>query len=224
MTVMRTVTGWWRTGPGRRRVWGKDFAKLAPHVRPEYVEALFGAPAFELLVDAQRLTGDGVSSELEWSDFTVTERVWPLAEDGYLVTWSSVSEVHAYSLTTTSHSFKPRIRVGSTWFSNGEFTNVRLGRTRLTDLSRALNHTSIHEVASWKGARRHDYYESYYFGNAGNYQTWSCGVSGAGYSAGEAGAMDSLGPDGSPSCGVTSSSNYPRSGSGSWPTSVRTRS
>ncbi|MFE5891799.1 ETEC_3214 domain-containing protein [Streptomyces sp. NPDC056462] len=191
LTLIGTVTEWWKKGPGRRRTWTKNFKRLAPGVRPAYVEALFGEPAFELTVPVLSLTpGQG-------SRLSVTEQVWPLATEGYLTTWGSESAVVAYSLTTTSKRFKPKIRIGSSWYSNGPAMNVRLGRTRLAQVSNALDLPHPEEIASWKGARRHEYYETYYFGNPGHYMTWMCGVSGTGYRAGEAGAMERLGPENS---------------------------
>jgi hypothetical protein len=208
MTFVRTVTGWWRTGPGRRRVWARDFAKLAPHVRPEYVEALFGAPAFELAASARTITIDGTEDSVllfglvedrslasTWSDEGVRERVWLLGADGYLTTWSGDEGLIAYSLTTSSRRFHPKIRVGATWGTNGGFCDVTLGRTRLAAVGNALSTEHPDEIVSWRGARRHEYYETYDFGNLSNYQTWACGVSGTGYRAGEAGAVGRLGPD-----------------------------
>ncbi|MET9829172.1 ETEC_3214 domain-containing protein [Streptomyces sp. NPDC006385] len=191
LTLIGTVTEWWKKGPGRRRTWTKNFKLPAPGVRPAYVEALFGEPAFELTVPVLSITpGEG-------SRLSVTERVWPLATESYLTTWGSESDVVAYSLTTTSKRFKPKIRIGSSWYSNGPALNVRLGRTRLAQVSSALDLPHPEEIASWKGARRHEYYETYYFGNPGHYMTWMCGVSGTGYRAGEAGAMERLGPENS---------------------------
>lgn len=83
LTLIGTVTEWWKKGPGRRRIWTKNFKQLAPGVRPAYVEALFGEPAFELTVPVLSITpGEG-------SRLSVTERVWPLATEGYLTTWGS---------------------------------------------------------------------------------------------------------------------------------------
>lgn len=191
LTLMGTVTKWWKKGPGRRRTWTKNFKQLAPCVRPAYVEALFGEPAFELWVPVLSITPDKGSRP------GLTERVWPLATEGYLTTWSGESDVVAYSLTTTSKRFKPKIRIGSSWYSNGPALNVRLGRTRLAQVSDALDLPHPQEIASWKGARRHEYYETYYFGNPGHYMTWMCGVSGTGHRAGEAGAMERFGPENS---------------------------
>jgi hypothetical protein len=106
LTLIGTVTGWWKNGLGRRRTWTKNFNQLAPGVRPAYVEALFGEPAFELAVPVLSIT-PGMGSRLG-----LTERVWPLATEGYLTTWSGESDVVAYSLTTTSKRFKPKIRIG----------------------------------------------------------------------------------------------------------------
>jgi hypothetical protein len=199
MTVLKAVASWWRTGPGRRGVWARGFDKLAWQVRPAYVEELFGAPAFEIQAHALAL-GPGEDENLEevrWVDLTLTERVWPLADDGFLTTWSDESGLVAHALTTTSRRFRPKIRVGAAWRSNGAHCTVRLGRTRLAEVSDALQADHPQDVISWKGARRFEYYETYYFGNPGLYQTFACGVSGAGLLAGAAGAMDRLGSDGS---------------------------
>ncbi|WP_327696287.1 ETEC_3214 domain-containing protein [Streptomyces sp. NBC_00459] len=132
LTLFGTVTKWWKQGPGRRRTWTKSFRKLAPGVRPAYVEALFGEPAFESKVPVLSITpGQG-------SRLALTERVWLLAADGYLTTWGSESDVLAYSLTTTSRRFKPKVRIGSSPYSNGAAFSVQLGRTRLAQVAAGL--------------------------------------------------------------------------------------
>ncbi|MFD4314970.1 ETEC_3214 domain-containing protein [Streptomyces sp. NPDC058548] len=188
MAILKGVTAWWQKGPGRRRVWAKNFRLLGPGVRPAYVESLFGEPAFEFEVGAEHL--DGVDRE------PPTERVWMLGEDGYLVTWSSDLRVLAYSITTRSKGFTPKLRIGSGWGSNGVSATVKLGRTVLKDVG-AKAEWEPEQVASWVGARRTDYYETYYAGNLGNYTTWACGVSQAGYGRATAGAVERLGPDNS---------------------------
>ncbi|MFF3713304.1 ETEC_3214 domain-containing protein [Streptomyces phaeochromogenes] len=191
LSLFGAVTKWWRKGPGKRRTWTSSFKKLAPGVRPAYVEALFGEPAFEIEVPVSSITPSAGSR------LGLTERVWPLATDGYLTTWGGKSDVVAYSLTTTSKRFKPKIRIGVSPYSTGAAIHVRLGRTHLAQVTTALGMAYPDEVVSWKGARRHEYFETYHFGNPGNYMSWACGVSGTGYRAAEAGAVDRLGPDGS---------------------------
>lgn len=198
--IAKTVPAWWRNGPGKRRTWARAFNQLAPHVRPAYVADLFGQPAFEMQTHAQQMTFPE-HDEDAWPtmvDRPLVERVWILGADGYLTTWSEETAVLAYSLTTASRRFHPKIRMGSAPDSNGAFYDVHLGRTRFSQLGAALHSNHLEGLASWKGARRHEYYETYYFGNPGHYLSWSCGASGAGYCAAAGGAMDRLGPDGSP--------------------------
>ncbi|MFD3940679.1 hypothetical protein ACFWSF_38380 [Streptomyces sp. NPDC058611] len=77
-----------------------------------------------MLADAELVNGDEVGP--------VTERVWKLGEDGFLVTWSEETGVLAYSLTTSSKGFKPKFRIGAAWNSDGSRATVKLGRTAFT--------------------------------------------------------------------------------------------
>ncbi|MFE7134590.1 ETEC_3214 domain-containing protein [Streptomyces sp. NPDC057638] len=183
MAILKAVSAWWTKGPGRRRSWAKSFRLMAPGVRPAYVESLFGEPAFEF-----ELAHDEPGPPPR-------ERVWKLGEDGYLVTWSSKRQVLAYSLTTRAKGFAPKIRIGAVWGGSGPSSVVRLGRTPLEDIG-AKEDWTPETVASWVGARRAEYYETYYAGNPGHYTRWACGVSQAGYGT-AAGAVERLGPDGS---------------------------
>ncbi|MCX4986922.1 ETEC_3214 domain-containing protein [Streptomyces sp. NBC_00572] len=187
MAILKGLSAWWKKGPGRRRIWAKNFRLLGPGVRPAYVESLFGEPAFESLADFEPYGGVYRAPP--------TERVWKLGEDGYLVTWSNELRVRAYSITTRSKKFKPKIRIGAEWGSNGASAYVQLGRTRLKDIGAAAG-WEPEEVASWVGARRAEYYETYYAGNPGHYSRWACGVSQAG-SGRAVGAVERLGPEGS---------------------------
>lgn len=186
MAIFKGVTEWWTTGPGRRRTWTKNFGLLGPNVRPDYVQALFGEPAFEAKADVDLRDYE--------EEFLLTERVWKLGEDGYLVTWSNDLQVRAYSITTRDKGFKPKIRIGAEWGSNGTAVHVTLGRTRLKDIGAGTD-WNPEEIASWKGARRAEYYETYYAGNPGHYSRWACGVSQAGYAPHSPGAVDRLGPE-----------------------------
>ncbi|MEU3399442.1 ETEC_3214 domain-containing protein [Streptomyces filamentosus] len=188
VAILKGVSEWWTNGPGRRRAWTKNFRLLGPGVRPAYVESLFGEPAFESKAEVDLR---GYEEEFP----LLTERVWKLGEDGYLVTWSSDLKVCAYSITTRDKGFKPKIRIGAEWGSNGTAVHVTLGRTRLRDIGAGTDWTP-EEIATWAGARRMEYYETYYAGNVGHYTTWACGVSQAGHNPAGAGAVDRLGPEG----------------------------
>jgi hypothetical protein len=173
IVASNAVGAWWRSGPGRRRSWIRNYRRLAPHVRPAYIEQLFGQPTF-----ASEITGrQAVSADEEgvtWEDVPITVRVWRLARDGYLMTWSRNDEIVGYSLTTASRRFHPRIRIGSP--VGKPHYDIRLGRTRFARLP-----DQPEGYVSWVGARRFSYVEWHYFGNPGGYLTWFCGVSDAGY-------------------------------------------
>jgi hypothetical protein len=96
--------------------------------------------------------------------------------------------VVAYSITTTSRFFRPKIYVGSQLSSRRY--KIRLGRTCFSEISQ-----NPAKWACWLGARRYGYIEEHYFGNPGGYQTWHCGVSDVGYQKHSALPFDGSGRD-----------------------------
>lgn len=117
LSVMGAVTRWWRTGSGRWVTWTRNFQKLAPQVRPAYVDQLFWRPAFGLPVHAEepvyvKSTGQGVDTvgrRAHGADLGSRHR-------RLLTIWSTDKAVVAFSLTTASRRFAPRsawVPVGS---------------------------------------------------------------------------------------------------------------
>ncbi len=81
--VGKLVLDWWRQGPGRRRRWLRLFGWIALGVRSAYLVSMFGEPAYQQSYEGSRLA---VGSDTPGTDepATFTERIWLLAEDGYL--------------------------------------------------------------------------------------------------------------------------------------------
>ncbi|MGW3592936.1 ETEC_3214 domain-containing protein [Streptomyces fungicidicus] len=168
--------GWWRNTLGKRGVFVRNFRKLAPHVRHEYVKGLFGEPAWQYKRILQEHTIDLDVGDSELADREMTVRTWPLGRMAYLTTWcTDDDEVEMYGITTRSSIFRPVVRIGPDHV-------VRLGKSRLSSLPAPLANAEI--TALWAvGAQRYSYSESHYFGSPGGYRTWVVGVSDVGMPA-----------------------------------------
>ncbi|WP_055626839.1 ETEC_3214 domain-containing protein [Streptomyces hirsutus] len=176
VALYNTLRGWWRSTLGKRALFIRNYRKLAPHVRHEYVKELFGEPAWQYKQSVEQFVGD---PESEGAGITIAEqemtvRTWPLGRMAYLTTWCTEDdEVAMYSLTTRSRIFKPAVRVGTEHV-------VRLGKSHLS----SLPHPEAAGLPLWSvGAQRYSYSESHYFGSPGGYRTWVVGVSDAGHPA-----------------------------------------
>ncbi|MFD9224923.1 ETEC_3214 domain-containing protein [Streptomyces sp. NPDC060064] len=155
---------------GKRRRLIKAYRKLATYVRHDYVEGLFGEPAWEHK-QSVKVYGADERDEAVLREVELTVRAWPLGMLGYLVTWCNEDgEVLMHSLTTRSRLFRPRVTVGP--------YRITLGRSRLADLPA----TAPEDFGPWPavGARRFSYAEQHYFGNPGGYLHWVVGVSDVG--------------------------------------------
>lgn len=170
--LYNTVRGWWRNTLGKRGLFVKNFRKLAPHVRHEYVKGLFGEPAWQYKRSVQEYTVARETGDLGTVEREMTVRTWPLGRMAYLTTWCTEDdEVAMYSVTTRSRIFRPVVRIGT--------DQVRLGKTRLSSLPAPS--TDTESPVLWAvGAQRYSYSESHYFGSPGGYRTWVVGVSDAG--------------------------------------------
>jgi hypothetical protein len=156
----------------------RKYRMLAPNVRVEYVSDLLGQPAFQKTYVRERpSTGERAPpGSTEPAQFV--ERVWKLADDGYLqVVSDPEGSVLRYSLTSTSWWFRPRIPMGSTPGGEPEFV-VKLGVTRFSQLPGLEG--GCEAVYRLLGARRYEYRELYYYGNPGGYATWACSFNDAG--------------------------------------------
>lgn len=172
LAVSKATVAGWKAGPGKRRAWIRGYRKLAPSVRPVYVEQMFGQATFSRDIPNRNLIPDEeLSPGSQDENKLVTAKVWMLGKDGYLTTWESGDAVIAYSLTAARWRFCPKIRVGPDVYGR----KIRLGWTRFSVLE---------EPNAWRsfcGAHNFGYIEEHYFGNPGEYQTWMCGVSDVGY-------------------------------------------
>ncbi|MEV8603546.1 ETEC_3214 domain-containing protein [Streptomyces griseoviridis] len=176
VALYNTLRGWWRSTLGKRALFIRNYRKLAPHVRHEYVKELFGEPAWQYKQSVEQFVGDPESggTDISIAEQEMTVRTWPLSRLAYLTTWCTEDdEVAMYSLTTRSRIFRPAIRIGTEHV-------IRLGKSHLSSLPQP-------EVAGpplWSvGAQRYSYSESHYFGSPGGYRTWVVGVSDAGHPA-----------------------------------------
>jgi len=86
-------------------------------------------------------------------------------------------KVTAFSVTTRSESFNPILKLGPYSLDSSEL-KITLGKSKFTDID-YLGHEG--KVFSSLGARRAWYVETYYFGNPGNYQTYSFSQNQAGF-------------------------------------------
>jgi hypothetical protein len=176
VVVVNASTAFWRSGPGRRRFWSRNFCMLEPGVRPAYVQQLFGEPTFSYPYPAKRLDLD--ENQEKRADELLTVRIWPLGTDGYLMTWSKDDAIVVFSLTTASRWFHPTIRIGPP--SGSWHADIRLGQTCFSELSRPPEKWS----ASTGGAagQNSGYIESHFHGRPGSFQRWYCGWCEVGYS------------------------------------------
>jgi hypothetical protein len=177
VTVGKLVLDWWRRGPGRRRRWLRLFGRIALGVRGGYVIGMFGEPAYQQSYEGSRLAVDSDTSGIE-EPATFTERVWLLAEDGYLqVLTDDQDNVVRYSLTTQSRKFRPKVPMGGAGGSPPEFAVV-LGVTRFSELPWPSERLYI----GYSGATTpYEYRQSYYYGRSGGYADWVCTYNASGF-------------------------------------------
>lgn len=163
----------WRTGPGRRRAWALNYRKLTPLVRPSYVEQLYGKPTYVRTYDARRIVFDA-NGRRQDVDLPIDVSIWPLGLDGFLMTWCAEDQVIAYSLTTSSRKFHPKITIGN---SLGDHADIRLGKTRYSQL------TLESPPASWLSltGQEYAYFERYTFAAVVDKRSWFCGFCASGY-------------------------------------------
>lgn len=173
---------------GRRRDRYDRLHRLGTNAQLSFFDAVLGEPA------AMRRTIEGWVTRYddegqpyrEPKDYI--ECVW-IDRDYYVQAVADTDEtIHAYSVTVRRKRFKPRFRPpGGTGVERrwplrrllGEYRfqpnkEIVLGRTRFAELGRPGS------SACWVGAHNLHYFESYYLGNPGHYQTFVYGVNDAG--------------------------------------------
>jgi hypothetical protein len=178
--VGKLFLGWWRGGPGRRRRWTRLFTRqLTLGVRAEYVVGLFGEPAYQRTYEGRRLD---ISTDEQPADEPAifTERIWRLADDGYLqLLTDDQNNVVRYSLTTCSGRFRPVIALGSFSADYNEF-EVKLGVTRFSDIPWPPARLSIGPSGA---TAPYEYLHAYDFGRSGGYADWICVYNASGHGA-----------------------------------------
>jgi hypothetical protein len=182
LAVAKAVLDWWRRGPGRRRRWRSLFAQMALQVRADYVIGLFGEPAYMQRRKGQHLCTSGNGSDPEHQGAMFTERVWLLADDGYLqILTDDLDNVVRYSLTTRSRRFHPRVSVGAAAANVARFS-VELGRTLFSEIPGDPDRVYR---GPYGATAPYEYRQSYYYGRSGGYADWTCTYNAAGLPPGD---------------------------------------
>ncbi|MFJ8787346.1 ETEC_3214 domain-containing protein [Streptomyces sp. NPDC102476] len=153
------------------------YRQLAPGIRSEFVERLFGPPILENQHEEQPTADSQYGPAEDREPYSLVERIWTLGEDGYLLTVNRNEQVQAYSLTTCRRRFRPAIDVGFLWGGTGAVYRVRLGVTKFIALGDA---STASEIVGWCGSRRFGYYETHTTPpqvTNGTEVTWACGMS-----------------------------------------------
>jgi hypothetical protein len=173
---------------GRRRDRYARLQRLGTNAQLSFFDSVLGEPAaMRRTVEGfvTRYNDDGRPSR-ETKDYI--ECVW-IDRDYYVQAVADSDEtIHAYSVTTRRKGFRPRFRppggtaverhwplrrlLGDYKFQPNKETV--LGRTKFAELGNPGS------SACWVGAHNLHYFESYYLGNPGHYQTFVYGVNDAG--------------------------------------------
>lgn len=195
VAVVGGLRGVYRRTLGRRRDRYQRLGRLGTNAQLAFFASVLGEPpamrrSFENTVT--RFSDDGRVRMHVPQVFI--EAVW-IDHDYYLHAIADTDEtVHAYSVTTRSKRFRPKLRVpGGTSEPPTVLDRlrrrsyhfkpnpvVRLGKTRFAEL------TLPGFAASWVGLHNAHYFESNYFGNAGLYQHYVFSINEAGAVAWEA--------------------------------------
>jgi hypothetical protein len=178
----------------RRTVWHRRdrygrLRRLGTNAQLSFFTSVLGdPPAMRRTVDEQVTKYDDQGHPYrvpkQWIEAVYIDR------DFYVHVIADTDEtVHGYSVTTRSRWFRPKFRppggygverkwVPRRWerFRWGYRPDnaIKLGRSRFADLGRPQR------VASWLGAHNAHYFEDYYLGNPGYYQTFVYSINDAG--------------------------------------------
>jgi hypothetical protein len=201
LALARVIQQWWHRGPGRRRRWVQLYGRIALGVHISYVTGLFGEAAYQQQYEGSRLatgksstprgrswwagmlrgtagrSSGGARHAPHYEAANFTERVWMLADDGYLqVLTNELGNVVLYSLTTRNPRFRPKIAMGTVPGGRSRFT-VRLGVTRFAMIPWPADRV----FRGPSGATApYEYRQSYAGGRAGGYADWTCTYNAAG--------------------------------------------
>ncbi len=150
---------WHRATIGFKRVLRRQILQLSAGVNIAHFQAVLGPQMFARTISARR-------EHVFVNKYSYIQAITDL--DG---------SVTAFSVTTRKSNFNPILVLGP--FSiTGEVLQIRLGKTKFAEIESFAKPGGI---VSSLGARRIHYYEDYYFGNPGNYQTFIFGINDAGY-------------------------------------------
>ena len=175
--VGKLLLDWWRQGPGRRRRWRSLFMHITLQARADYVIALFGEPVYRQSRGGWRFKVAGEINKIEKENVTFTERVWPLASDGYLqILTDELDNVVRCSLTTRSRRFRPRLPVGAI-SENVPMFVIQLGRTLFSEIPRLPDRVYR---GPYGATAPYEYRQSYYGARPGGYADWTCTYNAAG--------------------------------------------
>jgi hypothetical protein len=159
------ISGFYRRTIGSKRHQIAKRGRLAAGVNISFFENYLGPPAFITKIPAgkeyifvhQNYYVQGITNE----------------DDSVL----------AFFVTTRKSGFNPSFIVLGAYSKNGKPFRVKLGKTKFQKLSDLGKPDKCFYSL---GAHRFSYYETWYFGNPGNYQTFFFALSDAGYARLEA--------------------------------------
>jgi hypothetical protein len=165
LSALITITGGisvlyklYRSSLGHKGALRRELRRLSAGVNINYFREILGSPV-------------SVNAHEDKREYIFVNKyfyVQAIADSG--------ENVLAFSVTTRSNRFNPDLKLGP-YSLSGEALYIRLGKTKFAELDSFAKPTSI---ASSMGARRFHYYEEYYFGNPGDYQTYVFGVNDSG--------------------------------------------
>jgi hypothetical protein len=175
--VGKLMLDWWRRGPGRRRRWWSLFQRIALQATADYVIGLFGEPVYRQSREGWRFKTGGEPDKAEKEVVKFTERVWLLANDGYLqILTNDLDNVVRYSLTTRSRGFHPRVPIGAAP-GNLPMFFIRLGKTAFSEIP--CEPDRVYR-GPYGATAPYEYRQSYYHGRSGGYADWTCTFNAAG--------------------------------------------
>lgn len=149
------LLGWYRRTLGARRDLHRKLNRLACGSHEDYIRSLFGEPLFK-------------SSKDDAYHLAVYPTRWAWVSFLY-----SLSEVRAFSVTTTRRGFKYRLNTQT----NSQMS-ITLGRDEFAALGESKAPMAI---LSYVGAHRSGYRELHYFGNPASYLYFAISANAVGY-------------------------------------------
>ena len=175
---------------GRRRDRYGRLERLGTNAQISFFSYVLGEPpairrTHESTISTYEENGNRIIKPKTW-----TECIW-VDRDFYVQVFGDEDEtIQAYSVTTRSKHFKPRFQApGGYAIARGRIgrflrlssiklqPKIRLGKTRFHMLGLPQH------AAAWTGAHNLHYFESYYLGNPGLYQTFVFSINDSGYGA-----------------------------------------